>query len=210
MSRRLNNKENTAEGIELSNNGLVHEFALEHADSITDKIKADDREEVSAITEDGSYIRPKDVPQEEARSYAVKLTNTLLEERRPAEFPPRSPAVWAFARWPGETQMTRRGAITLDAEALLSDYSLYAINFNIAGRLFMRSLQDLPFAGQVDKDYVDGKCEEYWEAAREVTSIEDLPVTLSEVYIPTSSISADYFDEILTSDDGSDYSVYSE
>lgn len=209
--RKPNPTEETVESTELTNNELVHEFDIEFADSITDKIKASDREkgEASVVTKEGSYILPEDVPQEEARDYAVKLANTLLAETRPSEYPPRSPAVWAFACWPEETQMTRRGAITLNTEALLADYSMYAIDFSVAGRLYMRLLQDMPFVGEIDESYVDEKCEAYWESASEVTSIADLPETLSEVYIPTESISSDYFVEVLTSDDGQDYSVYS-
>lgn len=208
--RKPTHEEGAAGSIELTNNELVHEFSLKFTDSITDEIEASDREAVPIETENDSYILPEDVSQEDARNYGVGLANTLLAETRPDGYPPRIPAVWAFAGWPGETRMSRRGAITLNTEALLAEHTLYAIDFSVASELFMRLLQNMPFAGQVDKSYADEKCEEYWESASKVTCIADLPDSLSEVYIPTESISSEYFVEVLTSDDGSDYSVYSE
>jgi len=187
---------------------LVHEFALQFTEAITDGLDASQRGEARVIVDGDDYAIPKDIPPGEGRNYAVKLANTLLEETRPPKYPARSPAVWAFAGWPGETQMRRRGAIKLDAEALVDDYSLYAVDFGIPSRLFNRMMQDLPVAGEIEQSYVDTRCQEYWEAATEITDLTDLPESTAEVYIPTESISSEYFTQILTSNDGEDYSVY--
>lgn len=189
---------------------LVHEFLPKHIDQIERSgLCADQPRNIEITTEDGYYITPESVERqtEHSRGYGQRLVTQVLADHRPEQYPPRSPAIWIFCQWPAETQMTRRGAVKLDTAELLSDYTLYAADFQIANELYMDSMQEMEFGDRINAERLDNMCVEYWDSVTEINTISDVPETLSEIYIPTRTLSTDYFTTFLHSEDGSDYSV---
>lgn len=183
---------------------LVHECKLEDIDEIKRRgLHGHQKTPISTHLENGKYYLPKEV--DDNRGYGEQLVTHQLEEHRPSDYPPRTPCIWVFCNWPRETIMERRGAVSLDANALLADYTLYAADFEIADELYINTINAMEFANCIDASKLERQCKEYWKSVKKIHSIEDIPDTLCEIYIPTRSIDTTYFTNILRSDNGKDY-----
>lgn len=186
---------------------LVHEFPIEYTNQIKRGLCASQKQPIDIVLKDGCYqiSEVAKQPMEDRAGYADRLVTQLLTDHRPEKYPPRSSAIWMFSHWPGETQMTRRGAVKLDTTAILDDYTLYAVEFQVADELYMKAIREMEFKGAISADWIESQCEAYWESATTINSVSDLPDTLAEVYLPAKTLPTKYFTAVLTSDDGKEY-----
>lgn len=176
-------------------NILVHETFERKIDDIQSfgfKSASNTVEKPDIEYKNGNYYIPETTPIGMGRSYAAKLINYHLEQNRPEKYPPRTPAIWFFNNWPGETQLNRNVILTVDTEAICQDKTLYEADYTIANTLFTEAMESARTKGYIDATHITTYCSEYWKSAREISHHSDLSSITTEVYIPTETLSPKY------------------
>jgi hypothetical protein len=179
-------------GISDGSSSLYHECSVENLKQIrADGLESESKEQVSQIClDEGDFRLPETTELENAQGYAHRLVTTLLERNRPEQFPKRYPAVWAFGHWNGESQMCRQAVVVLDGEAVLEDHSLFAADFSIAEKAYLKTMQEFKLRYATSASRLKHLCKKYWESATEITDLTKNSVENVEIYIPADKVPA--------------------